>query len=91
VVHVTVTPDGAGTSPRIVSTPDQHAKPPGGDAAGMSILEMCVSEQVARLRFPRSPQELEIEQTLLWSQGRVTLLPRIVGHREVAAGRIELP
>jgi serine/threonine protein kinase len=91
VVRVTVTPDGAGTSPRIVSTPDQHADPPRGDAAGMSILEMCVSEQVARLRFPRSSQELEIEETLLWSQGRVTPLSRIVGHREVAAGRIELP
>jgi serine/threonine protein kinase len=91
VVHVTVTPDGAGTSPRIVSTPDQHPTSSHGDAAGMSMLEMCVSEQVARLRFPRSSQELEIEETLLWSHGKVTLLPRIVGHREVSAGRIELP
>jgi hypothetical protein len=57
----------------------------------MSALEMCASEQVARLRFPRSSQELEIEETLLWSRGRVTLLPRIVGHREVPAGQIELP
>lgn len=55
------------------------------------MLEMCVSEQVARLRFPRSSQELEIEETLLWSHGKVALLPRIVGHREVPAGRIELP
>jgi eukaryotic-like serine/threonine-protein kinase len=91
VVRVTVTPDGTGTAPRIMSTPDQHASPPRSDASGMSVLEMCVSEQVARLRFPRSSQELEIEETVLWSQGRVTLLPRIVGHREVPAGRIELP
>ncbi len=91
VVRVTVTPDGAGTSPRIVSTPDQHATPSDGDAAGMSMLEMCVSEQVARLRFPRSSQQLEIEESLLWSHGKVALLPRIVGHREVPSGRIELP
>ncbi|HEX3766207.1 MAG TPA: protein kinase [Kofleriaceae bacterium] len=88
VVRVTVAPDGTGTSPRIMSTPDQHG--PAGPA-GMSMLEMCVSEQVARLRFPRSSQELEIEETLLWSKGRMTLLPRIVGHREVATGQIELP
>jgi serine/threonine protein kinase len=91
VVRVTVTPDGKGTSPRIVSTPDEHVATPSGDATGMSALEMCASEQVARLRFPRSSQELEIEETLLWSRGRVTLLPRIVGHREVPAGQIELP
>jgi hypothetical protein len=91
VVRVTVTPDGKGTSPRIVSTPDEHVIAPGSDASGMSALEMCVSEQVARLRFPRSSQELEIEETLLWSKGRVSVLPRIVGHREVPTGQIELP
>ena len=91
VVAVTVSPDGTGSSPRIVSTPDQHATPAGDDAGGMSMLEMCVSEQVRRLRFPRSSAELEIEETLRWSQGRVSLSPRIVGHREVPVRRIELP
>jgi len=52
---------------------------------------MCASEQVARLRFPRSSQELEIEETLVWSKGQVSVLPRIVGHREVPTGQIELP
>jgi serine/threonine protein kinase len=88
VVGVTVNPEGAGTGPRILSTPDDH---PPGDERGMSILEMCVSEQVRRLRFPRSSEELEVEETIQWSQGRITVSPKVVGHRLVATGRIEMP
>ncbi|HMG22174.1 MAG TPA: serine/threonine-protein kinase [Kofleriaceae bacterium] len=92
VVAVTVTPDGAGTSPRIISTPDQHPIVPGDDAGrGMSMLEMCVSEQVGRLKFPRSSEQLEVEETIRWSQGRVAVVPKLVGHRDVPLRRIELP
>ena len=90
VAVVTVTPDGAGTMPRIVGTPDEHPAGP-GDAGGMSLLEMCVSEQVGRLRFPRSSEELEVEETIRWSGGRVAMSPKILAHRPVPLRRIELP
>jgi serine/threonine-protein kinase len=91
VVRVTVTPLGVGTLPRITSTPDSHASTLKDGGGGMSMLEMCVSEQVGRLRFPASDSELDIEETIRWSQGRVALAPKIVGYREVPLGRIELP
>jgi hypothetical protein len=91
VVRVTVTPHGVGTLPRITSTPDSHASTLQDGGGGMSMLEMCVSEQVGRLRFPASDSELDIEETIRWSQGRVALAPKIVGYREVPLGRIELP
>jgi serine/threonine protein kinase len=90
VAVVTVTPDGVGTAPRIVGTPDEH-RAVAGDAGGMSLLEMCVSEQVGRLRFPRSSEELEVEETIRWSGGRVAMSPRILAHRWVPLRRIEVP
>jgi serine/threonine protein kinase len=90
VVAVTVNPEGAATALRIVSTPDGHA-PPGDTGRGMSMLEMCVSEQVGRLRFPASSEELAVEETIRWSQGRVTIAPRITGHRAVSVRRIDEP
>jgi serine/threonine protein kinase len=89
VVRLTVSPDGLATAPRIVSTPDQH--PVVGDEPGLSLLEMCVSEQLGRVRFPASAEELEVEVAVQWSQGRVRMLPRVVGHRQVPLRRIELP
>ncbi|HEY0476756.1 MAG TPA: protein kinase [Kofleriaceae bacterium] len=91
VVRFTVTPDGFGTMPRVTSTPDQHPLPPGDDISGLSALELCVSAAVVRVRFPPSSEELDVEATARWSDGGVTLSPRLVGHHQVALGRIELP
>jgi hypothetical protein len=90
VVRLTVSPDGVATAPRIIRTPDQHASTPDG-ARGPSLLEMCVSEQIARIRFPTSVEELEVEVTAQWSQDRVRLSPNIVGHRSVSLRRIDPP
>jgi len=91
VAVVTVTPDGRGTMPRIVRSPDAHPPVPGDAAPGMSLLEMCVADQVSRLKFPRSSEELQVEETIRWSQGKVALSPKITGHHEVPLRRIELP
>jgi hypothetical protein len=91
VVRLTVSPDGVATAPRIVSTPDHHAAMSDDRERGPSLLEMCVSEQIARIRFPASLEELEVEVTAQWSQGRVTLSPNIVGHRTVSRRRIDPP
>ncbi|TMQ06989.1 MAG: hypothetical protein E6J91_36745 [Deltaproteobacteria bacterium] len=91
VVRLTVSPDGVATTPRIVSTPDQHPAVPGDDGPGLSLLEMCVSEQIGRVRFPASTEELEVEVAAQWSQARVKLSCKVVGHRQVPLRRIELP
>ena len=91
VAVVTVTPDGRGTMPRIVRTPDDHPPVPGSDTPGMSLLEMCVADQVGRLKFPRSSEELEVEETIRWSAGKLALAPKIIGHHQVPLRRIELP
>jgi tRNA A-37 threonylcarbamoyl transferase component Bud32 len=91
VAVVTITPTGAGTKPRIVRTPDEHPAMPDGEAPGMSLLEMCVSDQVTRIRYPASSEELEVEETIHWAHGSVALSPRIIGRRQVPLRRIELP
>jgi hypothetical protein len=77
----------------IVSTPDSHPPmPAGGGVPGRSILELCASEQVARVRFPPGPEQLEVEAVAQWSAtGGVSLLPRVVGHHPVPLRLIELP
>jgi len=91
VVAISVTPEGAGTMARIVSTPDGAALPDGLGARGMSALEFCVSEQVARVRFPPGSEQLEVEATAHWKQpGKVELSSRVVAH-QVPRRQIELP
>ena len=94
VVVLAVTPDGTGTMPRVIVTPDAH--PAFGGAAvdavlGMSMLELCVSEQVVRVRFPPGPEQLDVEATVLWSEGLVNLSPRVTGHHPGPRHAIELP
>jgi hypothetical protein len=93
VIGLTVTPDGIGTMATIVKTPDTHAAvPAGGGEPGRSILELCVSEQIARARFPSGPEQLELEVTAhWWSSGRVDLSSSVVGRQPAAQRRIELP
>jgi serine/threonine protein kinase len=91
VVVLTVTPDGIGTLPRITQTPDAHPAVPGDGVLGMSVLELCVSEQVSRVRFPSGPDQLEVEATVLWSQGLVNLSPRVLSHQPAPRHAIELP
>jgi hypothetical protein len=87
VIGLTVTPDGVGTLPRILSTPDEH---PLTDAAPVpSMLEMCVSEQLARVRFPPGAQRLELEVTFQWSPGHVETTAKVVDQLP-RRGRIEL-
>jgi len=89
VVGLTVTPDGLGTLPRILSTPDQHTAAPGGEH-GMSMLEQCVSEQIARARFTPGTAQLDIDATVLWSASRVKLYPKTVGQRQAPRSQIEM-
>jgi hypothetical protein len=60
----------------------------------MSILEQCVSEQIARARFAPAAAGLSITATVLWSSNRVRMYPKTVGQRPVhggaSAGLIEL-
>ena len=90
VVGLTVTPDGFGTLPRIVSTPDAHTAMPAAGKRGLSMLEHCVSEQVARAKFTPGSAQLEIDTTVVWSSRRVRLSPKMVGQHQVPRGQIEL-
>jgi len=92
VVGLTVTPDGAGTMARIMSTPDAHPAMPADDGVpGRSILELCVSEQIVRVRFPSGPEQLEIEASAhWWASGLVSLSSKVVGHHPVPHRQIEL-
>jgi len=90
VVGLTVTPEGAGTEAEIVKSPDTHPAIPGG-ASGMSELEMCISDQVAHVRFVPGAELLEVEVTARWwPPGLVSVSPRIVAHRKVPRRQIEL-
>ena len=91
VVAISVTPEGAGTMARIVRTPDAHPEIPNGlGVSGRSILELCVSEQIARVRFPAGPEQLEVEATAHWrSPGKVELSSAVVRH-QVPHRQIEL-
>jgi len=92
VVVLAVTPDGIGTMPKIMLSPDNHPAVPGSDAVlGLSILELCVSEQIVRVRFPPGPEQLDVEATVLWSQGLVNLSPRVIGHHPAPRHVMELP
>jgi hypothetical protein len=55
------------------------------------MLEFCVSEQIVRVRFPPGPERLDVEATVLWSQGLVNLSPRVTGHSPGPRHAIELP
>jgi hypothetical protein len=82
VVRLTVTPDGVGTLPVVLASPDEHPILDGERSErGPSILELCASEQLARVPFPPGPDMLEAEVTVRWSPGRVTLSARVVGRR----------
>ncbi len=91
VVTLQVTPDGIGTTPAVTVTPDGHPVLPGGDRRGMSMLEHCVSEQIVRVRFPAGPAQLDVEATVLWSQGLVNLSPRVTGQRPAPRQTAEMP
>jgi serine/threonine protein kinase len=91
VVGLTVAPNGVGTMATIVSTPDKHPDPPGDDTvSGKSALEMCVSEQVTRVRFPSGSDRLDLEVIIEWSPAMVKLSSNVVHHQRVPAGQIEL-
>ena len=81
-------PEGVASSPEILETPDHHE--PGG-GGGRSLLEFCVSEQIARVRYPTGPEVLDVEVSVLWSgpDGLVNVSPRVVAHRD-ASHRIDL-
>jgi serine/threonine protein kinase len=92
VVRLTITPGGVGTMATIVSTPDKHPAMSADDGvSGRSILELCVSEQITRVRFPSGPEQLELEATVHWSSpGKVNLSSSVVGHQPVSQRQIEL-
>jgi hypothetical protein len=90
IVGLTVTPGGIGAMGDIVSTPDEHVSGP-DSARGRSLLEMCVSEQIARVHFPPGPDRLELEAMAQWSPGQVKLSAKLLDRRTVPRGQIELP
>jgi hypothetical protein len=90
VIALTITAEGLGTMPRIIVSPDAHPAAV-GTGGGLGMLELCVSEQIARVRFPSGPDQLEVEATILWSQGLVNLSPRVTAHHPVPRHAIELP
>jgi len=92
VVGLTVTADGVGSMARILATPDHHPSVPSDDGVpGRSLLELCVSEQVVRVRFPSGPEQLELEAQVHWAaSGQVNVTPRVVGHHQVPRRQIEL-
>jgi cell division protein FtsB len=91
VVGLTVAPNGVGAMATIVSTPDKHPDPPGGETvSGKSALEMCVSEQVTRVHFPPGPDRLDLEVMVEWSPAMLKLSSNVVHHQRVPAGQIEL-
>jgi hypothetical protein len=94
VVGLTVAPNGVGTMATIVSTPDDHPDVPGDEGpAGRSALEMCVSEQITRVRFPSGADRLDLEVIVEWSPTVVKLSASVVHHQRVPGvpgGEIEL-
>jgi serine/threonine protein kinase len=91
IIALTVTPDGVGTMPRILSTPDEHPmSSPDGAPAAMSLLEHCVSEQLARVRYPRGLDRLEVEVTFQWSPDGVEMTPHVRDRQQAPRGRVDL-
>jgi hypothetical protein len=91
VVDFTVTADGVGTLPRIVTTPDTHSSmPTAGGVPGMSLLELCVSEQLVRVKFPPGPEQLELEVAVNLSvTGQVGLSSKVVEHHPAPHRQVE--
>ena len=91
VVGLTVTPDSAEPQARILSTPDAHPVMPAAGVPGMSVFELCVSEQLMRVTFPPGAEQLELEVSVHMSAaGQVSLVPKVVGHHLVPRRRVEL-
>jgi serine/threonine protein kinase len=89
VVGLSVSPNGVGTMATIVSTPDDHSDVP-GEGGGKSMLEMCVSEQITRVRFPSGDDRLDLEVIVEWSPTLMRLSSNVIRHRPVQGGQIEL-
>jgi len=81
VVGLTVGPDGGVAMHKILRHSEAPPRIPGGGVAGLGVLEMCVSEQLARVRFPAGPADQEIETTVHWTPERVALSPKVVSRR----------
>jgi hypothetical protein len=82
VIGLTVTADGQGTMERIISTPDKH--PPNDDGVpGRSMLEFCVSEQIAGAHFSPGPEPIDLEVAVQWSPGQVHMMPIVHVHPPV--------
>ncbi|HEX4417172.1 MAG TPA: serine/threonine-protein kinase [Kofleriaceae bacterium] len=82
VIGLTVTADGQGTMERIISTPDKH--PPNDDGVpGRSMLEFCVSEQIAGAHFSPGPEPIDLEVAVQWSPGQVHMMPIVHTHPSV--------
>jgi TolA-binding protein len=89
VVALTVTPDGIGSTPTIVSTPDSHPVADDGVPA-KSALEYCASERIAAVRYPLGSELLDVVVTAQWSPGQVALAPAIKGRHQMPHRQIEL-
>jgi hypothetical protein len=92
VVKLTVTPDGVGANALLGSSFDaQRARARSDKLSGQSMLEMCVVDQIARVRFAPGPDVLDVEVAVhWWHPGLVTVSPHVTRQHPVRGGQIEL-
>ncbi|MBA3539070.1 MAG: serine/threonine protein kinase [Deltaproteobacteria bacterium] len=74
VVRLTVGPDGSGHS-AVASGP-----PPPLDSVALNL---CVAAAATRITFPAGPEELDVQATIGWSDGMITLAAKVIGQRAV--------
>jgi serine/threonine protein kinase len=77
VVRLSVRGDGIGMSPAATG-PDSPS------------LKFCVQSAIAGVKFPTGPEILDLEVAVGWSQGMLSVSPRVVGHHEASRGLLDL-
>ena len=92
MVRLTVTPDGIGHSAHATmsTSADDRCPPNEPGCKDSPSLRFCIESALARVTFPAGPEVLDLEVLVSYSQGLLNLSPRVLRHREVPAGTIEL-
>ena len=77
VVKLTVTPEGLGHS-STATGPDSVS------------LRLCVADAIARVKFDKSPDFVELEVMIQWSAGLLNLSAHVVGRHQTPSSMLDL-
>jgi serine/threonine protein kinase len=78
LVRMTVGADGIGHSSQTAAGPDSP------------MLRLCVAEAIARVRFPKGPETLDLDVFVHWSAGMISISPRVTGRKKVLPNTFDL-